>query len=497
MSSTHALLSFLSPALVLLACSTLAAPAAAPGAGARGLLRINTTIQTYSVSQPWELNRPQRRRGLGAILEDGRILTTGEMAANSSYLEFESADGAHTVPAEVVAIDYEANLALLQPEQGSNSEWLGKLGKLGLDGPATVDDKVDIWQLEDNGDAIRTEGSIRSVDLLSTFASGHFFLCYEVKASMQSASSSYTLPVTRDGKLLGILTSYNSKDQISDVVAPDIVKLFLEDVRDGKHEGFPSLGVATVLTEDPQFRKWLGLGDDQGGLYVSRVLPGSGADESGLQKGDVLLSVDGKSIDRRGYYEDATYGRLSWSHLVRGSRRVGDKLSLVIMRDGKEAKLEAVLRRPPDRLIPSHTFDMAPPYLIKGGFVFQELSRPYLEAFGKEWRSRGPLDLLDALNNPEDYEEEGRKRLVFLSRVIRTPATIGYDQVSNLIVTEANGRKVTDINSLASALAEPKDGLHSIRIDDIPYVLYLDPESSDMVDKVLLQRGLPALSRLP
>lgn len=496
MSSHHSIFPCFLAACVILSLSALLAPAA-PGASAEGLLRINTTIQTYSVSQPWELKRPQRRRGLGAILEGGMILTTGEMAADSTYLEFESADGAHTAPAEVVAIDYEANLALLRPEDEASAEWIAELGTLRLGAPATIDDRVNIWQLEDNGAAVRTEGSIRSVDLLSTFASGHFFLSYEIKASMQSASSSYTLPVTRNGKLLGILTSYNSKDQISDVVAPDIVKHFLADVEDGKYEGFPSLGVATVLTEDPQFRRWLGLRDDQGGLYISRVLPGSGAAESGLQKGDVLLSIDGNPIDRRGYYDDPTYGRLFWSHLVRGSRRVGAKLSLIVVREGKETKVEAILRRPPEPLIPSHMYDTAPPYLIKGGFVFQELSRPYLEAFGKEWQSRGPLDLLDALNNPEDYEGEGRKRLVFLSRVIRTPATIGYDQVSNLIVTEANGRKVTDLKSLASALAEPNDGLHSIRIEDIPYVLYLDPEASDMVDKVLLQRGLPSLSRLP
>ena len=251
-----------------------------------------------------------------------------------------------------------------------------------------------------------------------------------------------------------------------------------------------------MLTEDPQFRKWLGLREDQGGIYVSRVLPGSGAAESGLQEGDVILTLDGHGIDRRGYYQDASYGRLSWSHLVRGSKQVGEKLALVIMRDGKEKNLEATLRRPPDSLIPGHMHDKPPPYLIKGGLVFQELTRSYLEAFGKEWRSRAPLDLLDALNNPEDYEE-GRSRLVFLSRVIRTPATIGYDQVNNRIVTEANGQKITDMKSLVSALQNPKDGVHSIRIDDVPYVIYLDPKASDSVDKALLQRGLPALERLP
>jgi hypothetical protein len=53
------------------------------------------------------------------------------------------------------------------------------------------------------------------------------------------------------------------------------------------------------------------------------------------------------------------------------------------------------------------------------------------------------------------------------------------------------------MKSLAAALGNPKDGLHSIRIDDIPYVIYLDPEASDLVDKALLKRGLPALQRLP
>ncbi len=482
--------------LPLLAMASLLAVPPSFAVGTKGLLRINTTIQTYSVSQPWELNTPKQRRGLGAMMMDGRILTTAEMAANSTYIELESADGTQTLPASVVAIDYETNLALLEPENGAKAAWLEGVGKLETNGPVGIGDKVDIWQIEDNGDAIRTVGTVRSVDLLSTFASGHYFLSYEVKASMQSASSSYTLPVTLNGKLLGILTSYNSKDQISDVVAPEIVKLFLDDVKDGKYEGFPSLGIATVLTEDPQFRNWLGLKDDQGGLYISRVLPGSAADESGLKNADVLLSVDGKTIDRRGYFDDERYGRLFWSHLVRGSKKVGETLSLVIMRDGKEQTLQATLRRPVPPLIPSHMYDKAPPYLIKGGLVFQELSRSYLEAFGKEWKSRAPLDLLDALNSPEDYEE-GRKRLVFLSRVIPTPATIGYDRVSNLIVTEVNGQKIEDMRSLAEAFKNPKDGLHAVRINDVPFVLYLDSELSDFVDKRLLQSGLPALERLP
>lgn len=462
----------------------------------KGLVRINVTIQTYNPAQPWERTNPSRRRGLGAVIPGQRVLTTAEMAADTTYLELESSDGTLTTSAKVLAVDYEANLALLAPENPESAEWFGKIDPVQPNGAVNIGDRVDIWQLEDNGDALRTVGVVRSVDLLSTFAEGHYFLAYEVKASMQSASSSYTVPVTRDGMLLGVLTSYNSKDQISDVVAPEIIEMFLSDVEDGSYEGFPSLGISTVLTEDPLFRSYLNLGDEQGGIYISRVLPGSAADAAGLKAEDVILRIDGKDIDRRGYHVDPQYGRLFWSHLVRGKRRVGDPLKLDLLREGKPLTVTATLRRAPGKLIPAHLHDRPPGYFVKGGLVFQELSAPYLRAFGDKWQTRAPLELLDALRNPEDYEE-GRNRLVFLSRIIATPATIGYDEVNNRIVTEVNGRKIADLAGLAEAFRHPENGLHTIRIDDVPYVLYLDGEISDFVDQRLIEAGLPKLSRLP
>jgi len=484
---------FLLLPLLLLGSGSLAA---APDADEAGLIRINATIQTYSPAQPWERNNPSRRRGLGAVLHDLRILTTAEMVADTTYLELESADGTRNTPAKVVAVDYEANLALVSPLDPAQCAWIKDIKPLQTNGPVNIDEQIDIWQLEDNGNALRTVGTVRSVDLLSSFVEGHFFLSYEVKASMQGSSSSYTLPATRNGKLAGILTSYDSKDQICDVLAPEIIALFLQDVADGNYTGFPSLGVATVLTEDPYFRSFLGLNDEQGGLYVSRILPGSGADESGLQEKDVILAIDGNPLDRRGYYLDQRYGRLFWTNLITGKKKVGDSITLDIVRDGATKSLTAALQRRVEPLIPSHIHDQPPAYLIKGGMVFQDLSQQYLQAFGKDWQTRAPLNLLDALRNPEDYEE-GRNRLVFLSRVVATPATIGYDQIASLIVTEVNGHPIKDMNSLAEAFQHPVDGLHTIKIDDIPYVLYLDATLSDTVDQQLLQSGLPALQRLP
>ena len=462
---------------------------------ADSLVRINSTIQTFSASQPWEKSPPRSRRGLGTLLADQKILTTAAMAADAIYLELQSADSTKNIPAKVIAIDYEANLALLAPVDEPG--FLNELKPTVLADPSKPGETLEILQLETNGDPLGTSGTIRGMELLSTFVAGRFFLGYTVKASLQTSGNSFTLPAFRDDKLAGILTSYNAKDQISDVIAVDIIRSFLTDAADGSYSGFPSLGVSTTSTEDPHFRGWLKLPEESGGLYLTRILPEGSADQAGLIKGDVILKIDGLAIDRRGYYQHPAYGTLFWPHLVRGGPAMGDEVSLEILREGKASTVKVTLKKAPAPLVPDYRFDEAPPFLIKGGLVFQELSRPYLEAFGKEWTTRAPLNLLDVLDNPGDYEE-GRDRVVILTRVVATEATIGYDRINNQIVKTANGQAVADLRGLAKALEKaPDTGIHTIETDAEPFELFLDEKLADQVDAQFLQRGLPALQRLP
>jgi len=460
------------------------------------VIRINSTIQTWSATQPWDKSPPGKRRALGALLSGNRVLTTAEMAANVTYIELENADSTRTIPAKVLAIDYETNLALLAPDNGDTKGFFKGLQPLTLGSPAKIGDQVDVWQLEDKGMPLVTHATIQGVDVISSFAGGHFFLTYAAKGSMQSASSSFTLPVVRNGKLLGLLSSYNAKDQIIDVMTPEIISAFLADAKDGNFVGVPSLGIGVSSTVDPSFRKWLKLPDDVGGLYITRIRKKSSADQAGLKKGDVLISVGKHEIGRRGYYTDPSYGRIFWSHLVRGSHKVGDEVSLTVLRDGKEQEITATLARAGKRLVPSYTFDQAPTYLVKGGFIFQELSATYLRAFGKDWQSTAPLNLLDVMSSPEDYEKD-RNKLVFLSATIPTPATTGYESLRNLIISKVNGQSIADISTLIKAFQQPdSDGLHTIEFDDgNPKTIYLDAVASDMIDAELLKRGIPALSR--
>lgn len=461
------------------------------------VVRINSTQQSWNQWQPWEKNPPRKRRALAAIVAPGKVITTSELVADATYLEFETADGTRFTPAKVIAVDYEANLALLGPAtEDEGTRFFAGTTPVEVASPPKIGDALEIVQIEDNGVALRTSGSLQSIDVESNFLPGEYFLTYMVKASMQSAASSYSLPVLAGGRLAGVLISYNSKDQICDVASTDIIARFLKEASSGNYRGFPSLGVTIARTEDASFRQWLGLGEDQGGLYVRSVKKGAAAEKAGVQKGDVLLAVDGLKIDRRGYYEHPHYGTLSWGHLIRGERSIGDTVTLSILRDGKPLEIKATLSREDNasRLVPNEMFDKPPAFLVKGGLVFQELSRPLLESFGEDWQSRAPLDLLDAYENPENYQDKAN-RIVFLSGVIPTPATVGYERLRNLVVKKVNGKEIKDMKSLIAAFNGHDGELHSIEFSGENLTVNLDEAVSTSVDGQLLQRGITRLSR--
>ena len=159
-------------------------------------------------------------------------------------------------------------------------------------------------------------------------------------------------------------------------------------------------------------------------------------------------------------------------------------------------EIKATLAREEEesKLVPGYAFGKAPNFLVKGGFVFQELSRPLLEAFGEEWTSRAPLNLLDAFENQEKFEDKA-DRVIFLSGSIPTPATIGYERLRNLIVKKVNGKEIRNMKGLIEAFDSKTGELHSIEFMEEDFTVYLDDSISTVVDSQLLKRGISRLSR--
>lgn len=446
------------------------------------LVKVNATSQGYNPHIPWQKESPGARRGLGVVLAGNRILVTGQMVADATYIELEMPESGQKLPAKVVAVDYEANVALLASASPSKEkEFFASLTPMTLDTSARIGDSLSIWQTGRVGDLIVTPMRISKVMTQGYVVENASFLVYEATGIVRSEGNSFTLPVVKGGKLAALLLRYDSKNQVATLLPAPIIEHFLKDTDDGQYDGFPSLGVELQQTLDEQFREYLGMKGGMKGAFISGVSKGASADKIGVKQGDIILSINGFSVDSRGDYQDPQFGALSISHVVRGRAFVGDKIEMKVLRDGKEIELSGKLLRkqPADYLVTPYIFDRGPNYVMMGGLLFQELSKPYLQAFGSDQQSGAILRLSRIAEHPEDYEKEGRRKLVFLSAVLPTPTVQGYERLGGQVVNLVNGIKVNDLNDLAEAFKTPKEGVHIIELADFPKLLHIDAVSAE------------------
>ncbi len=475
----------------------VAAEEGQPSAGT-SVVRVTATNQGYNFIRPWEKESPNRRDGLGAVVEGGRVLVTAEMVRDHTFIELEKPDTGEKTPAKVVGVDYEVNLALLETED--DPEFLSSFVPMKVDAGVRTGDTLEVWQIERNGTPAITEGTVIRVDVGGGgyFADGAFFLQYVLRGSLQYRAGSFTLPVAKDGKLAGLLVTYDSKQQTSDLIAAPIIDHFLRDLEDGEYSGFPNLGLAYSSTLDEQLRRYLKIDEYEGGVFVRRVSPKGSAANGGIQDGDVLLEIDGYAIDARGNYDHPEYGRLNFSHLVRGAPEVGQVMKVKLVRDGELLELEfpMIRKNPEDYLIDPYMFDRGPKFLILGGLIFQEVTLPYLKAWGDKWTTSAPFHLVHANAHQETLQEEGREKLVILSATILTPATLGYDKINNRVVTKVNGREIGSLKDLDAALQEPAEGIHKIEFDEFPEVIYVDDATAQAVNQQFPRLGIFELKRL-
>ena len=71
---------------------------------------------------------------------------------------------------------------------------------------------------------------------------------------------------------------------------------------------------------------------ESGGILLSGVMPGGGAEAAGLQSGDLLVEIDGVTLDTIYDFQG-----------VLSEHAPGDKLSVTYIRDGEKGKTEVEL----------------------------------------------------------------------------------------------------------------------------------------------------------
>ena len=471
---------------LLLLCQR--APAAPAPDWESSLVYLEVTRRAYEVFQPWTpKSRTVQKNGL--VIGAREILTTAEELSDRTLVRVQRGGRGKWWDAEVVWLDYHANLAVLTAKEDAFWTGLkpatfitGKLPKEGL--------QIVRWR-SGNLEARKAEFN----QFLVEDARLSFFQHLQLEASTEMQAVGWAEPLVANGKVAGLATGQGGNN--ARFLPASFIEPILAARKAGKYPGLGFFPFTWTPVENPSTFKFLKLpGDPRGALVID--VPATPKVEPNLKPRDLILQVDGFDVDNQGYYKDPDYGQLIVENL--GSRRkfAGEVVKMKIWRDGAQMNLDYRLPKLDYsvKLLAEQTFDQAPEFLIAGGLVLQPLNIPLLRGFGEDWKRRAPFRLAHYAGGPPSAERSG---LVVLTSVLPDPYVVGYQDARFLVVDTVNGQKISRLADVQAALEKPQDGFHTIefhRGDNLLRIV-LDAGLMDAATKRILERyRIPAASHI-
>lgn len=287
----------------------------------------NPIMQFFYGSNGGGQQQEQIGTGSGVIIsEDGYIVTNNHVIKDATELEV-TLNNKKVYKAKLIGTDSKMDIALLKidsedklpystfadSDQVKVGEWVLAVGN-----PYNLTSTVTAGIVSAKARNLDTNG-IQS------------FL--QTDAAVNPGNSGGALVNTR-GELIGINTMISSPTGsyagYSFAIPSNITRKIIEDIMEFGNVQRGALGI--VGNEiNGQTSKELGIKETQG-YYISKVLKNSGAEKSGLQKGDVIIKLDNQLITT---YPELT-GYIS-------TKRPNDKINVTVIRNGKNQIIPVTL----------------------------------------------------------------------------------------------------------------------------------------------------------
>ena len=256
------------------------------------------------------------------ITDDGYIVTNNHVIANASDIEVTLHDN-RTYKAKVIGTDPSTDLALIQiKEKGlpflpfGNSDEV-KVGEwvLAVGNPFNLNSTVTAGIVSAKG---------RNINILPNQSAIESFI--QTDAAINPGNSGGAL-VDMNGGLIGVNTAIASPTGAyagyGFAVPAQMVEKVVSDL---KKYGMVQRGYLGIMIRDVDGNlareKDLAI---TAGVYVDSLLENSAAKAAGLEKGDVILAVDGKEVKKAPELQELV-----------ARHRPGDKVSLKVDRSGQE-----------------------------------------------------------------------------------------------------------------------------------------------------------------
>lgn len=274
--------------------------------------------------------REQVGAGSGVIIsEDGFIVTNNHVVAGATEIEVTVGEN-KTFKADIVGTDPATDVALLKIDaKGLPTIPMGdsdqlRLGEwvLAIGSPYGLTSTI-------------TAGIVSAKDRSMTGNSKEFKIesFIQTDAAVNPGNSGGAL-VNIKGELVGINTAIISQTGsyagYSFAIPVNMVKKIAADFREYGSVQRAMLGISMINnSEDLKEEMKLSTSD---GVYIAEVVKGGAAEAAGVEKGDILLSIDGTAVSKGSAVQE-----------IINQHSPGDKVELEISRNGKILKLKTTL----------------------------------------------------------------------------------------------------------------------------------------------------------
>ena len=429
--------------LILLAAALCGAPAARGESLVRdSVVKVYTTRQVPSYGDPWSPGAIESLTGSGCVIAGRRILTSAHVVSDRTFVAVRGNGDSEKHEARVVHVSHDADLAVLSVDDAGF--WAG-LQPLPLGPLPPSQREVLVYGFPLGGDTLSvTRGVVSRVEHQYYLHGGRELLAGQIDAAINPGNSGG--PVVLDGEVVGIVMQGDTgADNIGYMVPTPVVRHFLDDVADGRYDGFPALGIDWQPVENQDLRELYSLPADRTGVLVTRVLPDSAALNL-LRRGDVLLSIDGHDLGGDGTVEFRPRERTSFAYVV-DRQQVGTALLLEVLREGAIQSVHLTLGTGGANpvVVGPEQYDRPPSYFVFGGLVFSPLTLSYLESWGEDWSIEAPPHLLAELERAPSVAGE---QAVVLVKVLASSISEGYHDLADEVVSSVDGVRPRDLAEL-------------------------------------------------
>ena len=428
------------------------------------VVKVFSTVKEYDYSRPWAPPLTFRKTGSGFIIEGNQIITNAHVVANAAYIEVHTSRNRKKFEAKVKMIGHDCDLALLEIEDPNFFE--DKVPLCFSEDILPREEWVQVYGFPVGGNELSiTRGIVSRVELSRYVHSGEKLLISQIDASINPGNSGG--PVIADGSVVGIAhQGYRIGQNIGYMIPIPIILHFLSEDPQSYH-GFPCSTFSYQQMENEGLRHFYGLQKEDGGILVTDV-PENHFFHDLLQRGDILLEVDGFLIDSMGSVVieeiDLT---LPFQFLIL-MKNFGDPISLTILRERERERIEVQGKidytKKGKPLVPYDIFEKKPTYYIYGGCVFQPLIGNLI---------RDSLPRIDFLHYAlRGKVNQKRNEIVVLTSVLDDRINSGYQDLENKVIDKVNSKKIVNLSDFITTIEESQDPFIVITtIDEVEIVL--------------------------